>query len=192
MCPLYRCLTTCACLAGLLVWGVWREWYTVFMQLQFQLLTLELRIPYTTRQIDVKNNEFYKRKVDPCLIRRHAIKTRGNQEEVYPLSLLNGEWPSSRPGRVNTPLLGKNSPLCQLTRRLNGPRQPVWTLCRGEAPTRIPLYTGVLYRCQQKQLPHFPTEHWETDVCNVETLCSLCGKKRVLKYYIWEIQASRS
>ena len=67
---LLRCLTTCACLAGLLVRGLWREWYTVFMQLQFQLPTLKLQIPYTIRKIDVKNNEFYKRKFDPCLTLR--------------------------------------------------------------------------------------------------------------------------
>lgn len=122
--------------------GVWREWCTVFMQLQFQLPTLKLRIPYTIRTIDVKNNEFYKCKVDPCLIRRHVIKTYGDQEEVYLHSLLNGEWPSSRAGRVNTPSSERTDPC---TNRPGGwmdldnwfgrsgkeKRQPIFLLTRG-------------------------------------------------------------
>jgi hypothetical protein len=142
MCPLYCCLTTCACLAGLLVRGLWREWYTVFMQLQLQLPTLKLRIPHTIRKMDVKNYEFYKHKVDPCSIRHHAIKTYVDQEEVQLHSLLNDEWPSSRPGRVNNPFLAKNSPLYQLPGgRMDldnrfGPsgeekRQPVFLFTRG-------------------------------------------------------------
>ena len=144
------------------------------MQPQFQLPTLTLRIPYTISKIDVKNNEFQKCKVDPCLNRRHAIKTYGDQEEVQLHSLLHVPVASTLPSS-------------ERTRPVPIKRETEWTSTTGlvalekrRANTNSPSH-GVFVELSTKTAPTLPLRALRDDVCNMEAMCSLCGKKCVLK-----------